>query len=210
MTKGLFITVEGGEGCGKTTNLTFVKSYLEARGIEVVATREPGGTPLAEEIRQLLLNPRDELVSPDAELLLMFAARAQHLAATIIPALERGAWVLCDRFTDATYAYQGAGRCLGESKIAQLEHLVQGELRPDVTLLLDVPLDVGMARAVQRGDLDRMEQENIAFFERVRCCYLERANQAPDRYRVVDASPALQEVQRSLAQILDTLMAMGK
>jgi dTMP kinase len=210
MTKGLFITVEGGEGCGKTTNLTFVKSYLEARGIEVVATREPGGTPLAEEIRQLLLSPRDESVSPDAELLLMFAARAQHLAATIMPALERGAWVLCDRFTDATYAYQGAGRCLGEEKIALLEQLVQGTLRPDVTLLLDVPLDIGMARAVQRGDLDRMEQENVAFFERVRRCYLERASQAPDRYHVVDASPGLGEVQGSLAKILDALMVVGK
>lgn len=204
---GLFIVFEGGEGSGKTTNLAYFMERLQARGVDLIATREPGGTAMAEEIREVLLSPRDEQVSPDAELLLMFAARAQHLAAKIKPALAAGQWVICDRFTDATYAYQGGGRELGFDKIAQLENLVQGDLRPDLTVLLDVPLEVGMARAAQRGELDRMEQENMAFFERVRSTYLTRAEQSPKRYRIIDASGDLDSVQRQIDILIDDLVS---
>lgn len=202
---GLFIVFEGGEGSGKTTNLAYFIDRLKAKGIDLIATREPGGTAMAEEIREVLLSPRDEQVSPDAELLLMFAARAQHLAAKIKPALADGQWVICDRFTDATYAYQGGGRELGFDKIAQLETLVQGDLRPDLTVLLDVPLEVGMARAAQRGELDRMEQESQAFFERVRSTYLTRAEQSPERYRIIDASGDLDSVQRQIDILVEDL-----
>lgn len=202
---GLFIVFEGGEGSGKTTNLAYFIDRLQAKGIDLIATREPGGTAMAEEIREVLLSPRDEKVSPDAELLLMFAARAQHLAAKIKPALADGQWVICDRFTDATYAYQGGGRELGFDKIAQLETLVQGDLRPDLTVLLDVPLEVGMARAAQRGELDRMEQESQAFFERVRSTYLTRAEQSPERYRIIDASGDLDSVQRQIDMLVEDL-----
>lgn len=202
---GLFIVFEGGEGSGKTTNLAYFIDRLNAKGIDLIATREPGGTAMAEEIREVLLSPRDEQVSPDAELLLMFAARAQHLAAKIKPALADGQWVICDRFTDATYAYQGGGRELGFDKIAQLETLVQGDLRPDLTVLLDVPLEVGMARAAQRGELDRMEQESQAFFERVRSTYLTRAEQSPERYRIIDASGDLDSVQRQIDILVEDL-----
>lgn len=202
---GLFIVFEGGEGSGKTTNLAYFIDRLQAKGIDLIATREPGGTAMAEEIREVLLSPRDEQVSSDAELLLMFAARAQHLAAKIKPALADGQWVICDRFTDATYAYQGGGRELGFDKIAQLETLVQGDLRPDLTVLLDVPLEVGMARAAQRGELDRMEQESQAFFERVRSTYLTRAEQSPERYRIIDASGDLDSVQRQIDILVEDL-----
>jgi dTMP kinase len=155
MQPGKFITVEGVEGVGKSTNIHFIADALKKSGINVVLTREPGGTPLAEDMRQLLLTPREEKVAPQAELLLMFAARAQHINEVIAPALERGDWVLCDRFTEATYAYQGGGREMGFDVIAQLEQLVQGGLRPDCTFLLDAPIEVGMARAKKRGALDR-------------------------------------------------------
>jgi dTMP kinase len=205
-TKGLFITVEGGEGVGKTTNLAFIADYLRASGIELVQTREPGGTPLAEQIRALLLQARDENVAPMAELLLMFAARAQHLERVVQPALDAGAWVLCDRFTDATYAYQGGGRQLDLGVIADLERLVQGNFRPDLTLLLDLPVAEGLARADARGELDRFEQEQLAFFERVRGVYLERARRFPEQFHVIDASGSLAEVQGSIGKVLSGLV----
>jgi dTMP kinase len=203
--RGRFITMEGGEGVGKSTNMQFVADQLRGRGIHLLQTREPGGTPLAEEIRQLLLNPRSEKVAPAAELLMVFAARAQHLAEVIEPALQRGEWVLCDRFTDATYAYQGGGRQLPQSIIAQLEQLVHGHLQPDLTLLLDVSVDVGMARASLRGELDRFEQEQKEFFHRVRQAYLDRASAAPGRFAVIDAGQSLDAVQNDLADALSPL-----
>jgi dTMP kinase len=194
-----FITVEGGEGVGKSTNMTFIGEWLERHNIPYIATREPGGTPLAEEIRALLVKPRAEPVAENTELLLMFAARAQHIAEVIMPALRRGQWVLCDRFTDATYAYQGGGRGIDRAKIAQLESLVQGGLRPDMTLLLDIAVKQGLARARERGEPDRFEQEELFFFNAVRDCYLQRASEERHRYRIVDASLPLADVQRSLA-----------
>lgn len=195
---GIFITVEGIEGVGKTTNLEFIRSQLSVAGKSVVQTREPGGTPLGEAIRGLLLDPVYNGMDVLCELQLMFAARAEHLNRIIRPALERGQWVLCDRFTDATYAYQGGGRGVDTSIIARLENLVQGDFRPDLTLLLDVPVEVGLARASQRGALDRFEQEKIGFFERVRAAYLEMARQYPERYRVIDASQPLDIVQQQI------------
>lgn len=206
MQRGKFLTIEGTEGVGKSTNLAFVHNWLMARGIDVVVTREPGGTPLAEEIRHLLLAKREEPVDETAELLLVFAARAQHLARVIKPALERGSWVLSDRFTDATYAYQGGGRQLNKSTIAQLENLVQGELRPDLTLILDIDVALGLNRARQRGELDRFESETIEFFERVRVAYRERAIMAPDRYTLVDAGQPLENVQQNIDAILSRLL----
>lgn len=199
---GRFITVEGGEGVGKTTNLAFIAQTLRDAGIEVVMTREPGGTPLAEQIRGLLLAPREEPMHADAELLLVFAARAQHLQSVVLPALAAGRWVLCDRFTDATYAYQGGGRGLSMHRIAELEQIVQGALRPDLTLLLDIEVAAGMARAGARSAPDRFEQEQHDFFERVRRCYRARAAAEPARFRTIDASGALEEVQQQLTQVL--------
>lgn len=206
MQSGRFITVEGGEGVGKTTNLDFIEASLRAQGRDVVRTREPGGTPLAESVRELLLAPRDEQVSDLTELLLVFAARAQHLEQVIKPALAAGKWVLCDRFTDATYAYQGAGRGMDMSAIATLEQLVQQTLRPDLTLLLDVPVEIGMARASARSAPDRFESEQLQFFEAVRNLYLQRAEAEPDRFAVIDASPELPLVQQ---QIQDVLQRFG-
>lgn len=199
-----FITVEGTEGVGKTTNINFIKSWLRQNEIKFVATREPGGTPLAEEIRDLLLKPRDELVVSSAELLLMFAGRAQHLNKVILPALQADTWVLCDRFTDATYAYQGFGRQMNSELIVQLENIVQGDIRPDLTLLLDIPVEIGLERANDRGDPDRFEQEQQDFFNRVRAGYLSLANENSDRYVVIDASQELQDVQTDIALALDT------
>ena len=162
--RGRFITIEGTEGVGKSTNIEFIRQWIQARDIELVQTREPGGTPFAEDVRELLLAVRSEAVDETAELLLMFAARAQHLNKVIKPALARGAWVLCDRFTDSTYAYQGGGRGIDISKIAVLESFVQGELRPDITLILDIDVVVGLGRASQRAALDRFEIEKVEFF----------------------------------------------
>ncbi|MEJ2644869.1 MAG: dTMP kinase [Gammaproteobacteria bacterium] len=194
--RGRFITVEGGEGVGKTTNMQYLRGRIEAAGHTVVMTREPGGTPLAEAIRALLLAPEYRGMNSDCELLLMFAARAAHLARRILPALLAGEWVLCDRFTD------------GE-RIGQLETWVQGELRPDLTLLLDVPVALGLKRAGDRSAPDRFEQEEVAFFERVRQAYLERARAEPDRYRVVDAAQPLSEVQQQLDRALEGLLSGG-
>jgi dTMP kinase len=199
---GKFITVEGIEGVGKSTNLAFVHAQLSAAGKDVVQTREPGGTPLGEAIRGLLLDPAYTGMDALCELQLMFAARAEHLARLIRPALARGQWVLCDRFTDATYAYQGGGRGVDVTRIARLEELVQGDFRPDLTLLLDVPVAVGLARARLRGAPDRFEQEQTGFFERVRRTYLELAARQPERYRVIDASRELEDVQRQIRACL--------
>nr|WP_263010797.1 dTMP kinase [Pseudomonas chlororaphis] len=207
---GLFITLEGPEGAGKSTNREYLAERLRAAGIEVVLTREPGGTPLAERIREVLLTPGEEVMNADTELLLVFAARAQHLATVIRPALARGAVVLCDRFTDSTYAYQGAGRGLSLERIEALESFVQGELRPDLTLVFDLPVDVGLARASARGRLDRFEQEGQAFFQKVRQAYLTRAAAAPQRYCLVDAAQPLARVQQSLDALLPQLLERAR
>ena len=204
-TRGRFMTVEGIEGVGKTTQIARISRTLESRGIAHVVTREPGGTALAEKIRDLVLSPRDEALPPVAELLLMFAARAVHLANHIEPNLSAGRWVICDRFTDATYAYQGAGRGLSEKDVGCLETLVQGERRPDLTLVLDVPVAVGLERSKKRDagkTRDRFERERADFFERVRKAYLSRARAEPHRMVVVDAARPVDEVS---AQIIDVL-----
>jgi dTMP kinase len=206
MKLGKFLTLEGTEGVGKSTNLAFVRDWLQARNIEVIVTREPGGTPLAEEVRELLLAKRDEAVNQTAELLLVFAARAQHIAQIIKPALERGAWVLSDRFTDATFAYQGGGRGLDKNIIQQLEVMVQGDLRPDLTLILDIDVKLGLTRASQRGELDRFESETLDFFERVRAAYRERAISNPARYAIVDAGQTLEKVQQDIDRVLQKLI----
>lgn len=209
MTKrGRFITLEGGEGVGKSTNVSFVAECLEAQGLEVVRTREPGGTVRGEAIRALLLDPApQEPLHVDAELLLMFAARAQHLAEKILPALARGAWVVCDRFTDATFAYQGGGRGIAKERIAVLEAFVQQGLAPDLTLLLDMPKEAATKRLESRlndrqEQRDRFEQEQGDFFEAVREAYLARAAEAPERFAVIDARHALVDVQAQIEEIL--------
>lgn len=203
---GLFITLEGPEGAGKSTNRDYLAERLQAAGCDLLLTREPGGTPLAERIRELLLAPSDEPMAADTELLLVFAARAQHLERVIRPALAAGKVVLCDRFTDATYAYQGGGRGLPAGRIAVLEQFVQGELRPDLTLVFDLPVEVGLARAAARGRLDRFEQEAQDFFEAVRQTYLARARLAPSRYRLLDAAQPLAAVQRQIDALLPELL----
>ncbi|HEX8595234.1 MAG TPA: dTMP kinase [Pseudomonas sp.] len=205
---GLFITLEGPEGAGKSTNREYLATRLRDEGIDVVLSREPGGTPLAERIRELLLAPSDESMHADTELLLVFAARAQHLAQVIRPALARGAIVLCDRFTDATYAYQGGGRGLSHERIAALENFVQGDLRPDLTLVFDLPVEIGLARASARGRLDRFEQEGRTFFDAVRGTYLKRAKADPARYRLVNAALSLPEVQQSLDTLLPQILEL--
>ncbi|WP_439888172.1 dTMP kinase [Pseudomonas sp. MBLB4123] len=205
---GLFITLEGPEGAGKSTNREYLAARLAEHGIEVLLTREPGGTPLAERVRELLLAPSEEPMAADTELLLVFAARAQHLDRVIRPALARGCVVLCDRFTDATYAYQGGGRGLPEERIAVLEDYVQGALRPALTLVFDLPIEVGLSRAAARGRLDRFEQEGRAFFDAVRQTYLRRAAAEPQRYRVLDASQSLSEVQQALDALLPQILEL--
>nr|WP_298136760.1 dTMP kinase [uncultured Pseudomonas sp.] len=206
---GLFITLEGPEGAGKSTNRDYLASRLGEQGIEVLLTREPGGTPLAERIRELLLAPSEEPMAADTELLLVFAARAQHLAQVIRPALARGCVVLCDRFTDATYAYQGGGRGLSQARIGMLEAFVQGELRPDLTLVFDLPVEVGLARAAARGQLDRFERETRSFFEAVRQTYLQRAAAESQRYRIIDAAQPLTQVQCTLDNLLPQIVELA-
>ena len=203
---GKFITIEGGEGVGKSTNIACVEQYLTSRGIAFIKTREPGGTPLAEEMRELLLSPRQEPFAEKAELLLMFAARAQHLQHRILPALDQGLWVVCDRFTDATYAYQGGGRGLSMAHIATLEALVQESLQPDLTVLLDVDVGIGLGRAASRSEPDRFESEQQAFFERIRQAYLARAVENPARFRIVDAGQPLPDVQQSIIRVLENFV----
>jgi dTMP kinase len=205
MNRGLFITLEGGEGAGKSTSLAYVRDYLEQAGWRVVVTREPGGTPLGEKIRELLLHGREHM-DVDTELLLMFAARAEHLARVIRPALADGVCVVCDRFTDATYAYQGGGRGVPETRIRNLEDWVQQGLRPNLTLLLDIPVTQGLGRAGQRSAPDRFEREEIDFFERVRSSYLQAATNEPQRIHVIDAACDIPLVQAQLRKALETIV----
>ena len=197
-----FITFEGFVGAGKSSNISYVETLLKSSGKPVMLTREPGGTPLGESLRELLLGHQHGGMSFKAELLLMFAARAQHLESKILPALERGEWVICDRFTDATYAYQGGGRHLDTAAISVLETLVQGERRPDLTILLDLPVSLGLERAGKRSLPDRFEREKHDFFERVRAAYLQIAEREPQRVKVVDASLPLEQVQQQIKSVL--------
>ena len=198
-----FITLEGSEGVGKTSNMEFIKSLLDQAGIAYIETREPGGTPLGEALRNTLLGEDFKGMDDDTELMLMFAARAEHVAKVIRPALEKGHWVLCDRFTDSTFAYQGGGRQLDMARIAGLEQWVLGDLRPDLTLLLDAPVEIGRERAGKRSEPDRFEQERDAFFNRVRATYLQRAIDDPDRIKQIDASGNLASVTGQVKAILD-------
>jgi dTMP kinase len=203
---GLFISFEGVEGAGKTTNIEYIAEKIEASGQEILLTREPGGTDLGEAIRELLISKEFPEMHSTTELLLMFAARAEHLHRKIIPALEQGKWVLCDRFTDATYAYQGAGRDIDQQNIQTLENLVQGTLRPDYTFLFDIDADIGLARAKNRGETDRFEQQHLDFFNRVRSAYLKMAEENPQRYRIVNAQYDLQTVQKQIDTLLGQII----
>lgn len=205
MTEGRFITLEGGEGVGKSTNLASVREFLEHRGKRVVTTREPGGTAVGEKIRSLFLGEHD--ISPETELLLVFAARAQHLREVIEPALASGAWVVSDRFTDASFAYQGGGRGVDWAFIETLEQRVQRGRTPDLTLLFDAPVEVGMARARNRGAADRLEAETMDFFRRVRKAYLARAASFPQRIEIIDAARPLAEVKEDVLSRLENLLA---
>jgi dTMP kinase len=207
MRKGKFITVEGGEGAGKSSNLSYIQSLLQGAGIDVLFTREPGGTELGEDIRELLLGHKHTGMADDTELLMMFASRAEHLNRKIIPALESGTWVLCDRFTDATYAYQGGGRNISFERINILENWAQGDLRPDITLLLDLPVETGLARARNRSAPDRFESEKIDFFEKVRSAYLSIAESDSQRVKVIDASLPLEQVQAQIKDVLDEFLS---
>ena len=200
--RGKFITLEGIEGVGKTSNRQFMRSLLEQGGQSCVETREPGGTPLGEALRTMLLEHQHEGMSSDAELLMMFAARAEHLHKLILPALEAGSHVLCDRFTEATYAYQGGGRGINNQRIADLENWVQGELRPDLTVILDAPVSIGRERAGRRSEPDRIEKEHNDFFERVRQTYLNLAEHYSHRIAVVDASVSIEQVQDQIYHVL--------
>jgi len=206
MKRGKFITLEGIEGVGKSTNLLFLQDFLQQHHISVVVTREPGGTLLAEKIRQLLLDASSEIITDQAELLLIFAARAQHIKHVIEPALTQGHWVLCDRFIDATYAYQGGGRNMRISTIEWLENLVLHHLRPDLTLLLDAPVETGMERARKRAKFDRFEAEKLSFFENVRRAYLLQLELHPERIKLIKANQPLVEVQQAITENLRILL----
>lgn len=206
MTKAKFITLEGVEGMGKSTALRFLEQQLDKRGIQYTRTREPGGTPLAEEIRKILLSKHKEELCAQTELLLMFASRVQNIEHVIKPALARGEWVISDRYTDASFAYQGGGRQIPEYKIAELAKWVQGEVEPDLTLLLDAPIDVGLERINRRTEKDRIETENNEFFKRVRSAYLELAKKNPHRYRIIQAHHPLAEVQEHILSALNELI----
>lgn len=198
---GKFITLEGIEGVGKSTQLQYIKHWLLEKKIPVLATREPGGTPVAESIRAIFLEKFPEMITADTELLLLFAGRAQHLATVIYPALQRGDWVICDRFTDASYAYQSGGRKIPFERVTLLKNWVHGGFQPDLTLLFDAPVDIALSRVRKRGGSDRIEAEDDAFFERVRACYLSLSKEA-SRYRVIDAAADLATVQSSVNAIL--------
>lgn len=201
MSRGKFITLEGMDGAGKTTHLEWLRGHLTGRGLPLTVTREPGGTPLGEALRRLLLDSHESR-TPDTEALLMFAARREHIATVIEPALAAGRWVLCDRFTDATYAYQAGGSGMAWDRVAVLEHWVQGPLQPDLTLYFDLSPDVGRARTRQVREPDRFEREQAAFFERVRAAYLRRATEHPQRIQIIDAARSIAEVQAELQNIL--------
>jgi len=200
--RGKFITLEGQDGAGKSTNLAVIETFLKQSGKRFIVTREPGGTPFGEKVRELILSSGDENFGDVAELLMIFAARAQHIESVIEPALASGTWVLCDRFTDATFAYQGGGRGIDENKIKQLESLVQVKLQPDLTVLLDVPVEVGERRAGQRSEPDRFERQQGEFKTKVRATYLARAKQYHERFRVIDASANLEDVSASIKQVI--------
>lgn len=204
---GKFITIEGQDGAGKSTNIDAIASILSTNKIEFITTREPGGTDFGEKIRALLLESKDNSIGDMSELLLIFATRAQHIQAVIKPALQQGKWVLCDRFTDATYAYQGAGRRLGFDVVSRLETLVQGDLRPDLTLILDLPVEMGVARAGQRSEPDRFEQQQLDFKKRVRGAYLDIAEAQPSRVTLIDATNSIEEVQTQITSVLDQFIA---
>lgn len=202
--RGKFITFEGIDGAGKSTHIAFVGDYLKARGVDVVSSREPGGTPLGEKLRELVLHEKMHL---ETEALLMFASRREHIAQVIEPALHRGAWAISDRFTDASFAYQGGGRGMDLAKLEALEHWVHPHLQPDLTLLFDVPLEVARARLDATRSLDKFEQEKADFFASTRNEYLRRATQFPVRFRVIDSTRSIADIQVQIAAILDQLLA---
>ena len=204
-----FVTLEGIEGVGKSTQLKFISDYLQKKGIALTLTREPGGTALAEAIRSLVLGSdfAPETIIPETELLLFFAARAQHIHYVIKPALQRGDWVLCDRFTETSYAYQGGGRGIDPAFIRSLQLWIQQDLKINAVLLLDAPVDIALRRTHSRQQLDRIEAEKQDFFTRARASYLERAKQMPDCYHIIDASRSLKDVQVQIKQVLDKLLA---
>ena len=204
---GKFISIEGIEGAGKSTQLAFIERYLKQHGKQLVVTREPGGTELGEQIRTLLLTPTTTSMAVDTELMLMFAARAEHVAQVIKPALANGNWVLSDRFTDATFAYQGGGRGIDQQRIKSIADWTLNGLQPDLTLLFDVPVEVGQQRVQSRNQgVDRFEQEKVDFFQRIRDCYLERAQQEPERIKIIDASQSITEIEAQLTLILKPLL----
>lgn len=207
ISRGVFLTFEGVDGAGKSTHVQWAVEQLKARGLNVVSTREPGGTPIGEKLRELLLK---EAMGLECETLLMFAARAQHIQEVIRPALEAGHWVVCDRFTDATFAYQGGGRELGVARIAELEKWVHPDLQPDCTWLFDVPLEVARERLDRTREKDRFEQEANAFFLRTREVYLSRAAQYPERFTVIDSTAPIEEVRLQLTQTLNTMIARSQ
>ena len=205
MERGKFITIDGVEGAGKSTQIDFIRDYLSSKGINVILTREPGGTELGEKIRELLLSPETKSMHSETELLLMFAARNEHIHRKIMPALAQGDWVLSDRFTDASYAYQGGGRGLDINRIAQLEQWVLQDFTPDMTLLLDVPVELGMSRIESRGKKDRIELEAMDFFNRVRESYIDRSKQFPDRIKLIDSSQTVEFTTQQIKAVLDLL-----
>lgn len=205
MERGKFITIDGVEGAGKSTQIEFICEYLKAKGVNVILTREPGGTDVGEKIRTLLLSNSTGKMHADTELMLMFAARNEHIQNKIMPALGRGDWVLSDRFTDSSYAYQGGGRGLDMERITQLESWVVQDFAPDMTLLLDVPVEVGMSRVESRGKKDRIEMEKMDFFDRVRQAYIARSEEFPDRIKLIDSSQTIEHTTKQIGEILDTL-----
>ncbi len=202
MKKGLFITLEGIEGAGKSTAVDFIEDFLTKEGHDVIKTREPGGTVIGEQIREILLKNENYTLTYDTELLLVFSARAQHIQEVILPALSSGKIILCDRFTDASYAYQGGGRGIDASRINLLEKWVQGDLRPNLTLLFDLDVSIGMQRTKKRSDADRFEREEINFFEKIRNTYLERAKNEPQRFRIINSASSLESVKEQIITIL--------
>jgi len=205
MERGKFITIDGVEGAGKSTQIEFICEYLKAKGVNVVLTREPGGTDVGEKIRTLLLSNSTGKMHADTELMMMFAARNEHIQNKIMPTLGRGDWVLSDRFTDASYAYQGGGRGLDVERIAQLEQWVLQDFTPDMTLLLDVPVEVGMSRVESRGKKDRIELEATDFFNRVRQAYIDRSEQFPERIKLIDSSQTVEHTKQQIKVVLDSL-----
>lgn len=205
MKKGKFITIDGIEGAGKSTQIDFICDYLSNKGVNVILTREPGGTELGEKIRELLLSSETKSMHSDTELMMMFAARNEHIHSKIMPALAQGDWILSDRFTDASYAYQGGGRGLDIKRIAQLERWVLQDFSPDMTLLLDVPVELGMSRVESRGKKDRIELEDMDFFNRVRDAYIDRSKQFPDRIKLIDSSQTVEHTKQQIKAILGLL-----